>query len=370
MRANAISAIIFSNSNDEALKELTENRSMSSVPFGCRYRLIDFTLSNLVNAGISNVGVITNENYRSLMDHIGSGIYWDLDRKNGGLNIIPPFMMGENKYSGLTETCFRAYQFASSLNSEHIIVSESGIIANIDITALINKHIEKNADITFVYRKAECPDKFKNTLKFDIIDEQIRSTSKAYRLTESGNYSMGLAVFKKSAFIDLINLSKNDKDEDVFAKLISENISNYKMFGFEHRGFVAPMDSKKSFYENNMRLFDENVRNDLFNKERPILTKTRDDMPTRYGIHSDVKDSLVADGCIIEGTVKNCILFRGVRVSKGAVVENSILMQGVGICENAKAKYLIADKNSVITGKSPAKGTVHKAFVVKKNQVF
>ena len=368
MRANAISAIIFSNSNDEALKELTENRSMSSVPFGCRYRLIDFTLSNLVNAGISNVGVITNENYRSLMDHIGSGIYWDLDRKNGGLNIIPPFMMGENKYSGLTETCFRAYQFASSLNSEHIIVSESGIIANIDITALINKHIEKNADITFVYRKAECPDKFKNTLKFDIIDEQIRSTSKAYRLTESGNYSMGLAVFKKSAFIDLINLSKNDKDEDVFAKLISENISNYKMFGFEHRGFVAPMDSKKSFYENNMRLFDENVRNDLFNKERPILTKPQDEAPVLHQADADVRNSIISAGCRIEGRVENSIIFRSVNIGKKAVIKNSVIMMHGEVGDGVVLDRVIADKYVQITGGVKIYGTKDAPVVIGKNK--
>ena len=370
MRANTVSSVIFSNSNDEALKELTENRSMSSVPFGCRYRLIDFTLSNLANAGITNIGIITKENYRSLMDHVGSGLYWDLDRKNGGLHIIPPFITGGNKLSGLEDTCFRATEFISGLNSEYIIVCESGVIANIDITALINSHIKNDADITFVYRKAEHPDKFKNTLKFKVIDQKIISSKKAYRLSESGNFSMGIAIFKRAAFIDLVGIAKGDKDEDVFAKLISENISNYKMFGFEHTGFAAALDNKKSFYENSMLLFEESVREDLFNKERPVLTKTRDDMPTRYGPHAKVKDCLIADGCIIEGTVKNSILFRGVRVNRGAVVENSILMQGVGICENAKAKYLIADKNSVITGKNPVNGTTHKAFIVKKNQVF
>ncbi|MCQ2455402.1 MAG: glucose-1-phosphate adenylyltransferase subunit GlgD [Clostridia bacterium] len=370
MRANAVSAVIFSNSNDIALKELTENRSMSSLPFGGRYRLIDFALSNLSNAGISDIGIITKENYRSLMDHVGSGLYWDLDRKRGGLRIIPPFITGESQLNGFADISKRAAEFVSRLNSEYVIVCESGTVANFDIGAFIAYHIEKDADITLFYRKAECADKFKNTIKFDIKNGKIVGAVKANRSSESGNYSLGTAIFKKSVFLNFAEFSKSKKSEDAFLTLISENKNNYRIYGFEHKGFAAVIDSRKSFFESNMKLFSEDVRKDLFNKERPVFTKTRDDMPTRYGIFSDVKESLVADGCIIEGTVKNSVLFRGVRVHKGAKVENSILMQGVEVGENAVVRYVVADKNSVITANTPIKGTKHKAFIVKKNQVL
>ncbi len=370
MRRSAVSAIIFSNSNDRTLKELTENRSMASLPFGGRYRLIDFALSNLVNAGISNIGIITKENYRSLMDHIGSGVYWDLDRKNGGIHVLPPYNKGRTN-KGYFEALMRAKDFITRSNCDYVVTCESGIVANIDITALVNQHLESNADITIVYRKASCADKYENTMMLKLDEnKKIKELVPANSSAESGNYTLGVAVFSKSALVNIISSDENITAKDFYLDILPKYIDNVNLFGFEHDGFVSVMDCGKSFFNANMELLKKEVRDDLFNKERPIYTKTRDDMPTRYGIYADVSNSFIADGCIIDGTVKNSVLFRGVRVKKGAVVENSILMQGVEVFENAKLKYVISDKNAVISANSPISGSDRKAFILKKNQMI
>ncbi len=371
MRTTAITAMIFSNSNDEALKELTEIRSMASLPFGGRYRLIDFALSNLVNAGISNIGVVTNENYSSLLDHIESGVFWDLDRKNGGLHIIPPFIRGTKKYRGYADALYRAAEYISNNSCEYVVAYDSGIAANVDISALINAHIEKDADVTFVYRNSDTADKLRNTLKIEIDETgKITELNKVCSADKDGRYTMGIAVFKKSAFLSVLNSTIAVKDDVTFSDFMANSFSNISIYGFEHNGFTAVMDCRKAYFENSMKLLNKEIRDDLFNRERPVYTKTRDDMPTRYGTHSDVKNSLVADGCIIDGTVKNCILFRGVHIRKGATAENSILMQGVDVRENAVVKYVVSDKNAVIDNKEPVCGTNRKAFIIKKNQMI
>lgn len=371
MRSGSVSAIIFSNSNDGALKELTANRSIASLPFGGRYRLIDFTLSSLVNAGISKIGIITKENYRSLMDHLGSGVFWDLDRKNGGLYIIPPYISGVHKYKGSTDAVIRALDFVNHTNSEYIIVCESGAVANIDVSSLINYHIDNNSDITIVYRKAECGDKYENSVKLKLEDNgKVTAVSSSKTSTELGNFSLGLSIFRKEVFLNIISSSSDTTVDGIYRDTIARNTEKLNIFGFEHKGYSAVMDCRKSYFEANMELLNPDVRKDLFNPERPIFTKVKDDMPTRYGTHSSVSNSLIADGCIIDGTVKNSILFRGVRIRKGAVVENCVLMQGVEIRDNTKIKYVVSDKNAVISDGENINGTNRKAFIVKKNQVL
>ncbi|MCQ2450899.1 MAG: glucose-1-phosphate adenylyltransferase subunit GlgD [Clostridia bacterium] len=371
MMNGKVSGIIFTNSNDSALKEFTSFRSMASLPFGGRYRLIDFTISNFVNAGISNVGVITNQNYSSLLDHLGSGIYWDLDRKNGGLSILPPFISGSKNNVGELDAADRAVEYINRNNSEYVVVCESGTVANIDVKAVLNYHIEKNADITFLYRTSEKTDKFDRTLKLKLDDDgKVIKISDTKQSDEGGKLTMGFSIFTRAAFSELVNMASKVNTKDTFVSVMTKKFSAYNIFGYEHTGFVGVMDSRKAYFETSMELLNGDIREQLFNRKRPVYTKTKDDMPTRYGTHSSVKNSIIADGCIIDGTVKNSILFRGVRVRKGAVVENSILMQGVEIRENTKIKYVASDKNAVIGGKDPIKGTNRKAFIVKKNQTL
>lgn len=367
MSASAVAGIVFANIHDELLSELTVNRSIASVPFGGRYRLIDFSLSNLVNADITNVGLITRENYRSLLDHVGSGIYWDLDRKNGGIHLMPPYNFGVlRRHASYIESLYGALDFVRRSNAEYIVVCNADVVANVDISAAVKTHVDSQADITVVYRNgvrpANRPDLPALTFENDIITGISLKNA-----PENADYGIGITVFSRDAIREVAERGYDENDHSLF-EAVRKLLGGRKIIGYRHNGFFAVMNSGKTYFEANMQLLNPEVRNDLFSKERPILTKTRDDMPTRYGTKSVVNNCFIADGCVIDGTVKNSILFRGVKVEKGAVIENSILMQGTSVGADSQVNYVISDKNAVIGSDTTVKGTEKKPFFIKKNQ--
>ncbi len=372
MRTSAVAALVFANSNDELLGKLTEKRSMASVPFGGRYRLIDFTLSNLVNAKIFNVGIVTKGNYRSLMDHLGSGIYWDLDRRNGGLRVLPPYYTNKTRrYKGYVEALVGAIDFIKRSGSQYIVLCEPCFVANIDISAAIKSHIKNEADVTVVYNDGDLSTNLPEKISISLDDNQrVNEISFLEDTKTVPNSSLGITIFNSEKLIKLIKDAYDREAYGVFRDILAPNVKSLKIYGYKHTGYSAVMDSEFAFYNANMKLLDCKVRQDLFNVNRPIYTKTRDDMPTRYGTKAVVKNSFIADGCVIEGTVKNSVLFRGVKVEKGAVIENSIVMQGSNVGENAKLNFVIADKNSAIGSDMVLQGNNKKAFFIKKNQII
>lgn len=370
MRASAVSGIIFANSRDEAMGRMTNLRSMASLPFGGRYRLIDFCLSNLVNAGITNIGVITKANYRSLMDHIGSGAFWDLDRKRGGLHLLPPFnISGARRYHGYIEALYGAKDFLNRCNSEYIVLCDGCVAANVDVAAAINFHISKKADITVVYRTGTEVEKVENmmTMKIDSSDRLV-SVDFPDSISADDLSSLGLLIFSRDMLIELVDNAYENGGRNIDVDIIADRINDLNICGFKHNGFSAIMTDIKAYTDANMQMLNKEVREDLFNPDRRIMTKNRDDMPTRYGTKADVKNSFVADGCVIEGTVLNSILFRGSTVKKGAVVKNSIIMQDCVIGENAILNDVICDKSVFVSNNTMLKGTKEASLYIEKNQ--
>ena len=346
MRKNNIMGVVFANANEDLLPELTINRSIASVPFGGRYRIIDFALSNLVNAGISKVGVITKENYQSLMDHIGSAKSWDLDRKNGGLYILPPYSNALSRvYDGNIDALRGIRSFLSHSTEQYVVLYNSNSALNIDLSEMIEQHIQSAADITIAYRHGKMPLNHYDLMAFEF-DSQKRV--KKVRLYENENpecdHSLGILVISRSLLLALIDDAASENKRVLSRDVIMPNVETLVVKGYEFSGFSAVMDGAQSYVEASMNLLKSDVRQDLFNPERPIYTKIKDAMPTRYGVSSSVSNSLVADGCIIEGTVKNSILFRGVHIGKGATVENCIIMQGSQVGAGAELKYVTIDK--------------------------
>lgn len=372
MRTSAVSGIVFANSRDEALGRMTAVRSMASVPFGGRYRIIDFCLSNLVNAGITNVGVITKANYRSLMDHIESGAFWELDRKNGGVHLLPPFnISGARRYHGYVEALYGAMDFLNRCNSEYIVLCDGCVAANVDISAAIDFHAKKNADITIVYRSGSEIKGVKNmmTMKIDS-DDRLVSVDFPDNIAADDLSSLGILIFGRDLLIELVNNAYENGGRNIDVDIIADRIGDLKICGFYHNGFSAIMTDIEAYTDANMSLLKSEVRVDLFNPERRIMTKNRDDMPTRYGTKADVVNSFIADGCVINGTIKNSIIFRGVNVERGAVVENSIIMQDCVICENSIVENAICDKRVEVSSNTVIKGTSEKSTYIEKNQKF
>ena len=372
MRTSAVAGIIFANINDTLLKRLTSKRSMASVPFGARYRLIDFPLSNLVNAGVSSVGIITKENYRSLMDHVGNGVYWDLDRKNGGLYLLPPYVTsGTKRYNGTVDALHGAFDYIDRCNAEYMVLCNADTIANIDLNAALKSHIEKNADITLVYHNGKPPVNNADLMLLAMDgDDRVESIGFEPKADEDTDYFAGSIILSRKLLMRLVEEAYSEGQVSFTADVIADMTDRLRIYGFRHNEFVAVLDGTDAYYKASMALLDTNVRRQLFGRGRPVFTKTRDDMPTRYGTKANVKNSIIADGCVINGTVKNSILFRGVTVEKDAVVENCILMQETAVGTGADIKNVIADKNAAIGDNMILKGTPQKCVFVKKNQVL
>lgn len=348
-----ILGLIFANMHDSTVSDLTKQRTMGSVLFGGRYRLIDFPLSNMVNSGVDEVGVITKSNYQSLLDHLGSGREWDLSRKRGGLHLLPPFgHVASGIYRGRIEALYGVWDFIENSSAEYVLFSDCDVVANMDYKPLLSRHIETGADITVVYGKADMTsEQCKKSTIFNINDDDV-ITDVLINPDISGtcDVSLNMFVIRKDFLKNVVLYCTSRSLYSFETDVLQAHLRDYKIYGYEHKGYFSKIDSTDSYYKANMELLNSDIREKLFTEKCPIYTKVRDDAPAKYGIDAQVSNSLIADGCIIEGKVENSILFRGVKVEKGAVVRNSVLMQETVIGQRSDVNYIIADK-SVNIGK-------------------
>lgn len=370
MRTSAVAGLIFANSDDK-LKELTANRSLASVPFGARYRVVDFALSNLVNTGVTSVGIITTENYRSLMDHVGNGIAWDLDRKNGGVYFIPPYYKrGVKRFADTISALLGAYDYIKKCGADYIVLYDSHIIANIDLSAALKAHKKREADVTVIYHNGKLPEKSDKKMILSLNDDERVNSITFSEGEHMASFGIGISIINKDLLLKLIRDAEDDGLTSFAREVIAEKTSELKIYGFEHSGYTAIMDNAATYYEASMDLLCKDIRAQLFDKTRPIFTKVRDGMPTRHGVNAMVSNCIIGDDCVIEGTVKNSVLFRGVKIGKGAVVENCILMQETEIGDNAQIANVIADKNVVVADGVIFKGTKEKLCFIDKKQIL
>ncbi len=371
MNANNVLGIVYSNSFDESLGSLTARRTMGSVPFGGRYRLIDFALSNLVNCGVTKVGVIANSNFRSLMDHVGSGRSWDLSRKVDGLVMLPPFTAvgDEQTLRNRIDVLNRNMDFISRSKQEYVLLMDTNYICNMDLQKLFDFHTNENADITVVTAHGKKP-ALDPVMTLTV--DGVKVTGVGINTKDSGDidYSVNTILINKALLERLVGDAETFKHSSFEQDIIQKNAGRLNICAYKAEDWGCTVDSIQKFYDANMALLDKNVRKSLFNPDRPVYTKVRNDMPVVYGLNSNCGNSLVADGCIIEGTVKNSILFRGVRVAKGAVVENSIIMQDAFVGEDARVNCVIMDKNTVITPKKNISGDKNYPILVGKEIVI
>lgn len=343
--------IIASNIN---IPPLTDVRSASALPIAGGYRIIDFILSNMASAGIENIGVATEANYSSLMDHLKSGAPWDLDRKNRGLNILPPNIGNKNTFEiirGDLDILNGIKEFMRRSRETYVILSLGNSIFNIDFKKVIEAHIENQADITMIYKNMADVDQ-KELSRYTLLelDDEHKITDIEVRpyYPKTTNASTDVFVMEKALLESIVDECFARGNHDFIKDAVAQKLTGLRLYGYEHDGYTDKIDSMSSYYNNNMKFLTKEIQDDLIHSRLPIYTKNHDLTPTKYGQNAEVVNSYIADGCVIEGTVINSVLSGGVTVKKGAVVKNSILMQRVTVLEDAELEYVVFDKEVTV----------------------
>lgn len=369
--------IIFPNSYDAMVPELVNVRLMASIPFASRYRMIDFMLSSMVNCGIDNVSVLVRNNYFSLMDHLGSGREWDLTRKKGGLNIIPPFAEKSDKlYNGRVEALASILDFLREQKEKYVILSDANIATNFDFKGFLNAHIQSGADVSIAYKEEELPANLKEDLSNStgyyytfIMNDDNRVNRIFINPKADGvhNFSMNIYCIERELLIDQINMASVRGLVYYERDILAPRLETLKVYGYKCDSYTARITSMKGYFDENMKLLNDENLDALFSGNK-IYTKIRDDNPTRYIAGAVVKNTMAADGCIIEGEVENCILFRGVKIGKGAKIKNCILMQDTVVEAGANLEYIISDKDVTVSANKELKGTDTFPVFIAKGQ--
>jgi len=362
--------VIFAENPEAKMGELTQYRSLAAVPVGGKYRVIDFILSNMVNSGVNSVGVTTRYNYQSLMDHIGTGKPWDLNRKQNGLFILPPYVAKDNvdRVQGGVDVLYGALGFLRKSQQEYALIADCNTVCNMNFTPTLERHIETGADITLLYNVEDIPEselEKQILLNLDdtnrVTDIHVYPTSK-----KSANVYMNMFIIRRTLLIQLIEDCVAHGEHVISKDIFIKNLNRLKIFGYQYDGFVHRIDSTPTYFAFNMALLNKENRDKLFS-DGNIYTKVKDSVAAKYGKNCAVKNSLVADGCVIEGTVENSILSRGVHVAKGARVTNSVIMQNSDIQENCEVDSVIFDKDVTIrAGKKLMGQATYPVFISKR----
>ncbi len=368
---NKLHGIIFSYLSNPDLRELTIHRNTCSLPYGGRYRVVDFMLSSMVNAGISDVGMIVHTNYQSLLDHLGSGKDWDLSRKHGGLRILPPFGYAEKQegiYRGRMDALAGVRSYLENIRQDHVILAGGDLALNLPIADVYAQHIATGADITAVC--SGNPKGDPKSVDFFTVNAEGRITDLAVRPNASAGYeSLEVYVLSKDLLLSLVDHCTAHNLPSFSGGVLQPMMEKLKICAYVFDGYAARLQSVAGYFARSMELLDPAVRAQLFTPERPVRTKDQSNPSTYYGPGAKAVNSLVADGCIIEGEVENSILFRGVRVEKGAKVSNCVLMQGTTVQAGAVLKYAIADKNVRVNPGRMLMGHCTYPLAISKNEI-
>ena len=364
--------IIFAYRESAELKELAQIRNTCSIPYAGRYRLIDFAMSNLVNAGVTDVGVIVYTSYQSLLDHVGSGKDWDLSRKHGGLRILPPFSFaGQHgrKYRGRMDALAGVRSYLENIRQEYAILTSGDLAANLPIDDIFAQHLKTGADITAVcgIPDRRCDPRMNNYFTLDVNDRISDIASRPG--VPKGEISLETYIISKSLLLEAVDCCAAHDIPSFTQGVLLPNLHRLDIRAYCYGGYAARIQTVAGYFQQCMDLLDPAVRSSLFQPDRPIKTKDQSNPSTYYGPESRSVNSFVSDGCVIEGTVINSILSRGVMVEKGAVVENCILMQRSAIHAGATLKHVIADKNVQVSEGRTLMGHRTYPLVLAKNEI-
>ena len=364
--------LVFANIYDSSLGELTNKRTMASLPYGGRYRQIDFTLSNLSNAGIRHVGIITKYNYQSLMNHIGSGEEWDLELEEGGLEFLTPYAMSHSgSYRGKLDAIHSAENFLDLSTEDYVIMADSNVLCAVDLQKVLDEHIASGKDLTVVTKAGICNGEKQMDLALRLTEDgSVTDMAVDYQAAADYVASMGLFVIDRKLLIRAAaacvarNLYRFERDFVLRAWQRGDITVNVYQF----RNTALFNESTEEFFRNNLALLDENIRNSMFRDGLTIYTKVRDQVPSYYGEASEIDNCIVADGCVLQGKAEHSVLFRGVRLGKNASVRDCVVMANTVIGDGAELSCCILDKDVTISPGVHLSGTPEHPVILKRGE--
>lgn len=360
---------------DDLLQKLVDHRPVATLPFAGRYRLIDFTLSNMVNSGITNIGVLTGVKARSVMDHLRSGKEWDLARRRDGLFLLPT----NHRLQSLLETLNNIDDLQSHIDyiacskQKHVLFANTKVVCSTNFKAFYDFHVKNNADISIMY-KTEDTSKFHKDFYYSALEADVNGRvfdlALGNQTSHMNKVNLNIMLFKKNVLMDLIADTYAHSGINLIKDGIIRNMSKFNIFAYEYTGYTARMATIEEYFKNNLAVLEPSVRQALFAENWPIHTKSKDEAPTKYTAEAVVQNSMLANGCIICGSVSNSILSRGVKVDKGASLHNTVIMQNCTIGPNVVLENVICDKNVTISAGKTLRGDINYPLVISKGKVI
>ena len=367
-----VMGIIFA--NDATMGELTSKRTMASLPFGGRYRQVDFHLSNMTAAGIRHIGILSRHNYQSLMNHIGDGEEWGLELGEGGLEFLTPYAMSTtDRYRGKLENLYFAMDFLTfgGDEDEYVVMADSAILSNMDLTKVIASHIESGKEITVVTKAGIANGEKLLDLAIKLDKKgQIADMAVDYAAPADYLASMDIFVLNKQWFVHQINecVARNryHMDRDLVLGLWQKSQASINVYQFD--GVAMFNESIEEYFRNSLSLLDKDVRHDIFGRNHPVFTKVRDRVPSYYGENCQIENCLLADGCFLEGQATDSVLFRQVTICEGADVKNCLIMNDAVIGEGSQLENVILDKNVTVRPGARLIGTTKSPIIIKRGE--
>ncbi len=363
--------IIFANIYDSSMGELTNKRTMASLPFGGRYRQIDFTLSNMANSGIHRIGIISRYNYQSLMNHIGSGAEWNLELEQGGLEFMTPYALGDSvsEFRGKLEVLHSVREYLEfGPQDDYIILSDSSVLSNMDFTKILEAHIASGKDVTVVTAKGIANGCKRIDMALKVEDGELTDVAVDYVAPEGYLASTGIFIIARDLLMreveEAVARSLYRFERDFLLRQYQAGKLSLNVYCFD--GVTLYNDSTEEYYRSNLAILNKDIRADLFNPERPIYTRVRDRVPTYYCDGSHIENCSVADGCMLDGHVRNSVLFRQVTIGAGCLIDNCLIMNDTVVGENCELKYVILDKDVVVRPGSKLIGTPSNPVIIKR----
>lgn len=361
--------LLSTNYTGEKYGKLIEDRPVASIPFGGRYRLIDFALSSMVNSGLDTVGVITPSNYRSLADHLNMGREWGLNKKQGGLFMLPGAVHGlkdlHARFS-LRDVILNR-QFFLRADEDTVLICAANRVFNMDFRPAIAQHEKSGAAATLIYKPVQHGET--STGLFLTINPSGQVAKICDTAQGAANCFLDCMLIRRSLILDFIECYQNLGYIDIM-DIVAANLSQLQVDSWQFTGYEHAVDHAPDYMKVSQDLLRPEVQEELFQEDRPVLTKTQDSPPAKYLPGAGVKNSIVAAGCKLAGTVENSILFRNVTIGAGAVVRNCVLMQHCVISPGAVVENVICDKYVVISPNVKLSGGEENPFLIGKMQTL